>query len=551
MKIGKQGTRYTLDGAPVEPKDFFGVGGFKFSNHIFAWIMGGARNMGGGVHLSNAKRYIEREVLGLGCRRMRAPMELMLWTGPYFDASRDAPEPWRGWANVANTLELVNIRTATGSGMSLTPGMEKLIRMYVVLAREFDIVIEVPVLWTIKSTASGEALERLGLPNDPRERFRVDVWNEHFIAAHGVGAYVRQLREEGDGDGEHRVDPGGLNLMFDLMNEYTAHVPRVWDDGALRNVARRWKTRDAGELALISESGSADRYGPPLASQHGDQGFDAVVSHPPRDGEWAKTGDVLRATWPGELIDVNESQMGWTSGQRSKWVGLIPKWAGLGSTDMPTWAQMHQNFIDHGIYTTFHTLRAMDAGWPDTPQTVVEDTIREITGARPGDDRPPPAPPTDPIPTDPPPSGGAVAYVSGPDEDGVRYIQIEFPGWPRVVAGDEEADAVLEEHVLELPEAWTFYGAGSFIGLDRGDVGEFDVRIAADGGPMIYQRSLHKETAAPFDSEDWKYANLVTCKRLRIWLGARTTGANDILRRGEPWTSRPHFGGRLWTYREE
>jgi len=563
IDVGREGKFYTLNGEVVRPNKFYGIGGFKFPNHIWGWITAGKGTpTSGGKHLSNAKRYIEKEVLGNGCRRMRSPLELTLWTGPYFDVSDQAPIPWRGHSNIANTLELMNLRAGTGSAFSLTPGMKKLIRMYVVLAREFDIVIEIPVLWTIKSEAKGGAAKRLGFdsdPPDPRMRFTrtpfeanggsehgVALWNEHVLAEHGVGAYLHRLRNDGDGDGPHRVDPGGLNLIVDAMNERTAHVPEIWNEKVLKSVARRWNEREQpGAPLLISESGRADRYGAPLETSAGLSGYLGVAKHTPRSGDWDMAGDVLRSTWPKELIDSNESNMGWTQEQRAAWVRLIPKWEGLGTTDRRRWRNMHQNYVENDVYTTFHTLRAMDGGWPDTPQTPVEEDIRDITGASKLD--PPPPPPDPPDPPDPP--SGAKLIVTPPDKNGVRSMRVEFPEiWPRVVPGVAPEDAVTEIHDIDLPEEYTFYAAGSFIGLDRGDIGEFAVVIAARGGPEIYSRSFHKETAAPFDSEDWKRTAFVTTNKLRIWIVARTTGANEILRRGEPWSSRPDFVIRLWTH---
>jgi hypothetical protein len=51
---------------------------------------------------------------------------------------------------------------------------------------------------------------------------------------------------------------------------------------------------------------------------------------------------------------------------------------------------MHRNFVRNEIYTTFHTFRGMDAYWPETEQTPVEDVVRGITG---GGVIPPPPPP--------------------------------------------------------------------------------------------------------------------------------------------------------------
>lgn len=398
IDVGRKGKFYTLNGEVVKPDKFYGIGGFKWVNNIFAWVRGGAHGEGGGVHLTRAKRYVEEEVLGNGCRRMRAPAENILWTRPYFDLDPSLPAPYNK-PNVANTLALVNLYMGTGSGFSLSLGMKKVIRMFVNIAREYEIVIEAPWLWTIKSEARGEAADRLGFDDDPRRRFDrgetngVAIWNEHFMAAHGVGAYLHLLRTVGDGEGIHRVDPGPLNLIHDTMNEYTARVPLPpWPEDVLRAVARRFRERDAPleQILLISQSGPADTYDPPLQSRHGSSGYSGPCLHPPRSGAWDKTGDIMRGTWPGELIDVNESQLGMTQEQRAFWIPMIDKWRGLGSTDMAKWARMHENFVERDIYTTFHTMRAMDGGWPETPEGVVEETIRGITGG--GGVTPPPEP---------------------------------------------------------------------------------------------------------------------------------------------------------------
>ena len=77
-----------------------------------------------------------------------------------------------------------------------------------------------------------------------------------------------------------------------------------------------------------------------------------------------------------------------TQAQRDFWVPLISKWASLGSTDMKKWTRMHENFVENEIYTTFHNFRGMDAYWPFTTATVVEEAIRSITGG--GGITPPP-----------------------------------------------------------------------------------------------------------------------------------------------------------------
>ena len=205
----------------------------------------------------------------------------------------------------------------------------------------------------------------------------------------------------------------------------------------------------------------------------------------------------------------------------------------------------YRRFIEHAIplvdYFILHDEKGVETlvDWP-RKETRLEKWARDYFGTD--------ASPEPPVPPEPP-TPGAKLFVTAPDKNGVRSIRVEFPGlWPRVVPGIKSEDRVTEIHDVDLPEAFTFYAAGSFIGLDRGDIGEYAVVIAARGGPEIYSRSLHKETIAAFDSEDWKHVAFVTTDKLRIWLVAGTGGANDILRAGQPWSSRPHFGVRLWTY---
>ncbi len=391
INVGRSGKWYTLNGEIVKPKDFWGIGGFKFANHIAAWATGQ-----GEAHLDRAQRYIENEVVGLGCRRMRAPVELLLWSGPYFDLPADGDAPYN-IPNLANTQAVVNLNVNTGSGFSLPPLFKRIVRMYVKLAREFDIVIEVPWIWTIKVRAT----KRTKHYPDPREESNggkgISAWLEHYMASRGVGGYLELLATKGDGDGNSRVDAGPLNLLHDFCNEYATHTEdQQFSKGQLRSMCRRWRTRDAmsQKVILISQaSGRGDTYDPPLQSKVGDEGFSGVCVHPPRDVQkgvdWDETGDLIRGTWLNELIDVNESQLLVTQADREYWFVKIPKWAGLGSTDMVKCERMHENFTENDIYSTLHTMRAMDAYHPETEQGVVEDTVRRITGGT----GPPPPPP--------------------------------------------------------------------------------------------------------------------------------------------------------------
>ncbi len=396
IHVTRKGKYYQLNGETWKPDQFFGIDGFKWANHLIAWIMGGYNGETGGSHLDRAERYIEQEVIGNGCKRMRSPLEFLFWTGPYFNLLRGNPAPYN-IPNVANTLDLVNLNVGTGSSFSLTPRFKKLLRMFVVLARKHDIVIEIPLLWTIK----GIAPKKGTFHPDPRVEngHRVSAWNEHYLV--NVSQYIEKLYTEGDGEGAHRVDPGGLNLMFDDCNEYTAHAD-VFTPNQLRGIARRWRTRDCPSqpVNLISQSSGEIRYDPPLQSKEGNEGFTGPCVHFPRDGEWRQSGRYARQKWTEELIDCNESMLGMDQLQREFWVAIVPKWAGLGTKNMDGWHRMHELFVINKIYTTFHTFRGMDAGWPETPQGIVEGTLRELTGG--AGLEPIPIPLDPPTPPEPP-----------------------------------------------------------------------------------------------------------------------------------------------------
>lgn len=142
-----------------------------------------------------------------------------------------------------------------------------------------------------------------------------------------------------------------------------------------------------------------------------------------------------------------------------------------------------------------------------------------------------------------------ILHPSPPDANGIISLRFEFTGWPRVVPGIVAEDAVTERHQVKLPKRMRVYAASAFVGVDRGDVGEYAIEVGAAGGPEMYLESRHKEAPTNFDA--WtppRYVamNGVVTDEVVINIVARTSGANDILRRGQPWSSRPHFGLVMW-----
>lgn len=362
IQIWKQGNRFTLNGKVVQPREFVGRNGFKFVNHVAAWARGSVNGLD---NWGNMRRYIEEAIVGLGCKWMRAPTELEFWGPPYFDHP-DYP----------NERGLWNLGTGTGSGFVIPDIQKKIIRMYVVLARKYDIVIQVPWLWTIKGEGDDDPRRWSSLRRD------VSVWNEHLIA--NVGRYLHQLKTEGDGEGEHRVDPGPLNILSSIANEYRVHADE-FTDVQISNICRRWKTRDnPGELLSLSQSQPKHEFWPSTAD------VSHIELHPKRDGEWWKTGAELHDKFGRHLVLLDESMLYITPADRAEWVPKIPKWAGLGSSDLGHYMEMHADFWDHGLYSCFHDFESMGAGWHGGYRT--SDLDGAISDAL-GGVAPPPPPP--------------------------------------------------------------------------------------------------------------------------------------------------------------
>jgi len=357
--VGRSGRSYTLNGKTVTPRELVFVDMFKGRNHFAAWMNGK-----GGQHVTNFKRYIA-EWRQLGVRGFRIPPELRFWGPPYFD-NPDHP----------NETCSVDLGCPTGSAFRLSNGFKVQTRMMVRLAREMDVVLEIPWLWTIKGKGDG----------DPRRD--VSVWNEHYIA--NVGAYLHLLRTRGDGEGEHRVDPGGLNILSELANEYRVHADE-FNYTQLRNIFRRWHTRDCpGELLGVSQSQPKHEYTPGLGL--GMESPDDIRLHTRRDGDWENApGEIVTKFWKHNIpIFINESILHMTQSQWNYWIPRIPKWTGLATTDAGRFVRLHRGFWERGIYSTLHTMRGMDGGWPESPPGVLEEMIAEELG---GNAPPPPPPP--------------------------------------------------------------------------------------------------------------------------------------------------------------
>jgi len=165
---------------------------------------------------------------------------------------------------------------------------------------------------------------------------------------------------------------------------------------------------------------------------------------------------------------------------------------------------------------------------------------------------PPPVLP-DLTPKPPPPSKDYEIISTLADSRGRKTFSIEFPDQPVLVTGVGE-DLVYRKTVeVPLGAAYNIYQVDSFLGLDRGDVGEFSIEVDAHPGPSVYQRSFHKERGGNFESF-WPLPCDADTTAVKIYLSGRVAADNELLpeeaivehRNGNRHTARPHFAVYLW-----
>ena len=360
-RIGTKARRYTIGGEVVQPRNFVFRDAFKFVNHVAKW----ARGHGGGA-LGDGRRYIEGRIVGLNLKGMRAPTCVDLWNTGF-------------WIEPPNETGVVNLEAKAGSRFRLSQLQRKIIRMYVLLGREYEITIEVPWCWTIKHPKevliSGTPENGKWEFRDPRAKglrgkaaeLAVSEWNEHYLA--NIAKYLRLLRDVGDGEGKSRVDPGPLPILSEAANEYETLGGAKWTQEQLGNIFRRWHLRDTPtkegganfELLGISTGGPVAWKGsgvvpypyPPLEND-GAMAPDDIRIHPPRDVEipWWEIGKYIDAAkYPAKPVFVNEPIL------------LMPtkaydspghKWKWLGTKRHDKYFQMLDDLIGRGVYVTIH-----------------------------------------------------------------------------------------------------------------------------------------------------------------------------------------------------
>lgn len=341
------------------------------------------------------------------------------------------------------------------------------------------------------------------------------------------------------------VKMGELSAQYDraliipnVRNEWNAHNESGHSLHEVNMWAVRWE-RDQywpGSQPIVCPGG-ADDYtydvGPPGSGK-----FAMGLIHPdrqPDDRKWWDLPNInrLRSHSGGMPVGFNESMyyvekedeqraLNWYRNRR----GWTAYW--------DEYRKFAEAAIDNVDYFIFHDEKGSqcDLSWPRA-KTRLEEHF--------GDSTNPPNPPP------PEPDKKPKLVLRGPDLNGVYSVHIILQDWPRVVEGIDASSAVEQKYVVDLPFPMRIYAIDSFIGLDRGDIGEFGVEVDDNrSGLQGYQRSLHKEGDLAFDANAPQYRWLHT-DQLAVYVIARVTGPST---RTKVWKARPHFSAYVygWKY---
>lgn len=130
--------------------------------------------------------------------------------------------------------------------------------------------------------------------------------------------------------------------------------------------------------------------------------------------------------------------------------------------------------------------------------------------------------------------------LTGCDEAGRCSYVVEFPDQPMTVQGGDESLVLSKVFEFSLPETQHCFGAETFIGLDNGDRGEFDIGLSTASGYHILDRSFHRHLNGSFESW-WPHYINVTAKDYIVTVIGRVIGENQF---GEL-SARYHVGLKL------
>ena len=125
-------------------------------------------------------------------------------------------------------------------------------------------------------------------------------------------------------------------------------------------------------------------------------------------------------------------------------------------------------------------------------------------------------------------------HLTAKDSRGHWNVKIEFPDQPaEIIQGQDYTKKV----TVELNDKCWLYKVDTFNGLDRGDIVEMDTFVYDDTGRVLYQRSLHKESPAMYNSF-WPIESDAVTSAVDIHMHAHVTKSDE--------PARAHWNVMLW-----
>ena len=123
----------------------------------------------------------------------------------------------------------------------------------------------------------------------------------------------------------------------------------------------------------------------------------------------------------------------------------------------------------------------------------------------------------------------AVPFAGGILQMGANHAVISWPDLPRVIYGGSESLVLRRRQVFVLGDKKNIVSFSTFMGWDRGDIGEAHILIFDANGVPIYMRSDHRQNGYDinYNAYDLKPVPVPTSTRsLTVDLLVRCTGEN-------------------------
>lgn len=344
------------------------------------------------------------------------------------------------------------------------------------------------------------------------------------------------------------------HILEEHHNEYGAHSWSSWKaayedecDGdeecikrkALWEVNQQLKRSDDPErqwnegLVCVSDGGNNHP-----EFNVGPDGADVLAVHHERNGAWDDMARLAHLEDYGVHVYINETEHFVDPLLWPEVVGPDGWFSTTSSTkDAERLLRFRQKNLALGRSWCDHSLVNMACGqwvhghvWGKEQLTEMElDAFEKLL-----DSSSPPPPPQPPTPPQPPPEKEYELYPTGKDKRGHFNVKIEFPKQPSDIS---QGQSFTQKVKVKLPEECVIYRVDSFNGLDRGDIVEMDTFVYDESGRVLYQRSLHKETLAMYDSFCPRECDALT-RSVDIHMHAHVTKSDE--------PARAHWNIMLW-----